>query len=55
MVLRGPNHLTRTEGIIPAPESAHAVGYVLDRLKWGGDPIPKLREHLSAAELARVD
>ncbi|MEV4125289.1 hypothetical protein [Nocardia sp. NPDC049707] len=26
-----------------------------ERLEWGGDPIPELREHLSAAELARFD
>ncbi|MEV6340404.1 hypothetical protein AB0M12_37485 [Nocardia vinacea] len=39
---------------IPASELA-AETAAAERAEWGGDPIPELREHLSAAELARFD
>ncbi|WP_063721680.1 hypothetical protein [Nocardia vinacea] len=39
---------------IPAGELV-AETAAAERVEWGGDPIPELREHLSAAELARFD
>ncbi|WP_433755132.1 tryptophan synthase subunit beta [Nocardia sp. CA-135398] len=38
VALRGLEALTRTEGIIPALESAHAVGYILELAERGGLP-----------------
>ncbi|WP_062985647.1 tryptophan synthase subunit beta [Nocardia anaemiae] len=38
VALRGLDALTRTEGIIPALESAHAVGYILELAERGGLP-----------------
>ncbi|MFE9324761.1 tryptophan synthase subunit beta [Nocardia sp. NPDC052278] len=38
VALRGLHALTRTEGIIPALESAHAVGYVLELAERGDLP-----------------
>ncbi|MEV4125288.1 hypothetical protein [Nocardia sp. NPDC049707] len=50
MALRGLHDLTRTEGIIPALESAHAVGYVLELDEHG--ELPRTRSWCSVFPVA---